>query len=235
MPMSMCRHPIILDMFLAAGAKRFIFEGSECGGHIGPRSSFVLWDMMTEKLIESLNAAGKPEEYHLLYAGGIHDSLSASMAAVISAPLARAGMRIGFLMGTAYLLTPEIVESGAIVPEYQRKLLDCLETSVLEFSPGHALRCCVTPLAVKFEERKKRAVKRGRPPGKKICSSLEELLRGKSRIASKGLARKSREDQAGEKAPLVPVDGTVQHEEGLYMTGQLAALHDRDPGDPSSP
>ena len=80
--------PDILDMFLAAGAKRFIFEGSECGGHIGPKSSFVLWDTMTERLLEHSQKAGRSDEYHILYAGGIHDPLSASMAAVLSAPLA---------------------------------------------------------------------------------------------------------------------------------------------------
>ena len=32
----------LIPMFLQEGARRFIFEGRECGGHIGPLSSFVL-------------------------------------------------------------------------------------------------------------------------------------------------------------------------------------------------
>ncbi len=218
--------PDILDMFLQAGAKRFIFEGNECGGHIGPRSSFVLWDMMTEKLIESLKGSDRLDEYHILYAGGIHDALSASMAAVIAAPLAQAGMRIGVLMGTAYLLTPEIAESGAIVAGYQQKVLDCRETAVLGFSPGHALRCCITPLAAKFEG-KKRELSEQNITGKKMSAVLEKLILGKSRIAAKGLGRNGDGDRTEEKTPLVPVDCAAQHAEGLYMTGQLAALHDR--------
>ena len=33
--------PGLLDLFLRDGARRFVFEGSECGGHVGPRTSFV--------------------------------------------------------------------------------------------------------------------------------------------------------------------------------------------------
>src|SRR5262249_6543950 len=33
----------LLSLFLEQGARRFVFEGRECGGHVGPRSSFVLW------------------------------------------------------------------------------------------------------------------------------------------------------------------------------------------------
>ena len=36
--------PGLLDLFLKDGARRFVFEGRECGGHVGPRSSFVLWE-----------------------------------------------------------------------------------------------------------------------------------------------------------------------------------------------
>ncbi len=38
--------PLLLRSFLELGARRFIFEGRECGGHVGPRSSFVLWEAM---------------------------------------------------------------------------------------------------------------------------------------------------------------------------------------------
>ncbi|MDP6764068.1 MAG: nitronate monooxygenase, partial [Planctomycetota bacterium] len=38
--------PGMLETFVGEGARRFIFEGRECGGHIGPRTSFVLWEQM---------------------------------------------------------------------------------------------------------------------------------------------------------------------------------------------
>ena len=36
--------PGLLDRFLREGARKFVFEGRECGGHVGPRSSFALWE-----------------------------------------------------------------------------------------------------------------------------------------------------------------------------------------------
>jgi acyl transferase domain-containing protein/NAD(P)H-dependent flavin oxidoreductase YrpB (nitropropane dioxygenase family)/NAD(P)-dependent dehydrogenase (short-subunit alcohol dehydrogenase family) len=218
--------PSVLDMFIESGAKRFIFEGRECGGHIGPRSGFVLWETMTERLIEKLKNSDDPEKYHILYAGGINDAVSSVMVAVLSAPLARLGARIGMVMGTAYLLTSDIVESGAILPDYQKKVLDCSRTSVLEFSPGHALRCCDTPLARKFVAKRRELTER-KASRKEMADCLEKLTVGKARIAAKGLARKGVCGQKGDKGPLVSVDCTHQHEEGLYMVGQLAALHER--------
>ena len=41
-----------LEVFLRDGARRFVFEGRECGGHVGPRTSFVLWETMIEVLRE---------------------------------------------------------------------------------------------------------------------------------------------------------------------------------------
>ncbi len=38
--------PDLLRLYLRDGARRFVFEGRECGGHVGPRTSFVLWDTM---------------------------------------------------------------------------------------------------------------------------------------------------------------------------------------------
>ena len=46
--------PGLLKLFLESGSRRFVFEGRECGGHVGPRSSFVLWNTMVETLLEAL-------------------------------------------------------------------------------------------------------------------------------------------------------------------------------------
>ncbi|HVL10964.1 MAG TPA: nitronate monooxygenase, partial [Gemmata sp.] len=48
--------PGLLKMFLKDGAKRFIFEGQECGGHIGPRASFALWESAVEVIAEHVGA-----------------------------------------------------------------------------------------------------------------------------------------------------------------------------------
>ena len=65
--------PGLLRRFLKEGSRRFIFEGQECGGHIGPRASFALWETMIGVLKEHL--AGKSgDDLHIVFAGGIHDA-----------------------------------------------------------------------------------------------------------------------------------------------------------------
>ncbi|MBC8235268.1 nitronate monooxygenase, partial [bacterium] len=46
--------PGLLKMFIQNGVRRFVFEGRECGGHVGPRCSFVLWETMIDALLEFL-------------------------------------------------------------------------------------------------------------------------------------------------------------------------------------
>ena len=36
--------PELLEVFIQEGARKFILEGRECGGHIGPMSSLSLWE-----------------------------------------------------------------------------------------------------------------------------------------------------------------------------------------------
>ena len=74
--------------FIELGARRFIFEGRECGGHIGPLSSFVLWSSMVDRLLAELGPDKvRGEEVELLFAGGIHDARSSAMLQVLVAPL----------------------------------------------------------------------------------------------------------------------------------------------------
>ncbi|WP_241255520.1 nitronate monooxygenase, partial [Candidatus Protofrankia californiensis] len=122
--------PGLLGRFLAAGARKFVFEGRECGGHVGPRASFPLWEAQIAGLLaygEQVSvASGRSaatvffEGLHVLFAGGVHDEQSAVMVAAAAAPLAERGARIGVLMGTAYLFTAEAVTSGAILPGFQQ-------------------------------------------------------------------------------------------------------------------
>src|SRR5581483_2879773 len=127
---------------------KFIFEGRECGGHVGPRSSFSLWQSAIDVLFRA--EVEKPEEFQIVFAGGVHDRLSAALVAAAAAPLSARGMKVGVLMGTAYLFTHEAVRGGAILPEFQRQALACGETVLLESGLGHATRCAPTPFADEF-------------------------------------------------------------------------------------
>ncbi|WP_142214880.1 type I polyketide synthase [Streptomyces sp. SLBN-118] len=201
--------PGLLEQFLAEGARRFVFEGLECGGHIGPRAAFPLW----EEQIERLLACPYAGELDVFFAGGIHDERSAAMAMAAAAPLAERGARTGLLMGTAYLFTEEAVAAGAVLPGFQRTAVDCEATTLLRTAPGHATRCATTPYAEVFTATAQRLQQDGASPNE-VWEELEKLNLGRLRIASKGLRRTA--------TALVPVGEEEQRGEGLYMLGQIA-------------
>ena len=215
--------PGLLKLFLETGARRFVFEGRECGGHVGPRSSFTLWDAAVETLLAELTAA-EMSACHVLFAGGIHDARSASMVAALAAPLAERGAKIGVLLGTAYLFTHEAVASGTIVEGFQREALSCRQTVLLTSGPGHATRCAITPYAQQFAKERRRLIEEGRSSAE-VQSALETLNLGRLRIAAKGITRSGPRDN-GTAVALVPVETVEQHAEGMYMIGQVAALRD---------
>ncbi|ORT55774.1 type I polyketide synthase [Streptomyces sp. CB03238] len=203
--------PGLLDRFLTDGARRFVFEGLECGGHIGPRAAFPLWEEQIERLLSVPYAA----ELDVLFAGGVHDERSAAMVAAAAGPLAERGARIGVLMGTAYLFTEEAVDAGAVLPGFQRTALDCAATTLLPTAPGHATRCAVTPYTDTFTATARRLRDDGASPAE-VWEELEKLNLGRLRVASKGLRRSG--------ARLVPVGEAEQRAEGLYMLGQIATV-----------
>lgn len=208
----------LIPMFMQEGARRFIFEGRECGGHIGPLSSFVLWSTMVDALLAELDG-GKYEasELELLFAGGIHDAVSSAMVQVLTAPLAERGARIGILMGSAYLFTREIVADGSIVPQFQTEVLECTHTIALESGPGHASRCAYTPFAQEYS-RKRAELRAGKVPGDEARQVLDQLILGRLRIASKGRVRD------GLNGKLRELDAAQQRAEGMYMLGQVVTL-----------
>ena len=209
--------PRLLTMFLEQGARRFVFEGRECGGHVGPMSSLVLWDTMVHTLLEAVTDPEQAAQISVLFAGGIHDARSAAMVAALAAPLAARGIKVGVLMGTAYLFTAEAVASGGIMPTFQKILLDCAETVTLETGPGHASRAAMSPFAEEFASRRRRLEAEG-VGGEDLRAALEELTLGRLRIASKATERR------GEVLKPVPV--ARQKREGMYMIGQAVVLRD---------
>ncbi|MDQ4072516.1 MAG: acyltransferase domain-containing protein, partial [Actinomycetota bacterium] len=214
--------PGLLELFLESGARRFVFEGRECGGHVGPRPSFVLWNTMIETVLQSLS----PEELgdlHVLFAGGIHDARSASMVGAAAAPLAEQGAKVGALLGTAYLFTDEAVESGAVVKGMQDVAARCESTVLLETGPGHSTRCALTPYATTFERERQRLIAERRSE-EEIRDALEELNLGRLRVATKGVARHPAYGRDPEAPKLTTVSEEEQEAEGMYMLGQVAAL-----------
>ncbi|MDB5306283.1 MAG: Phenolphthiocerol synthesis polyketide synthase type Pks15/1 [Gemmataceae bacterium] len=212
--------PGLLRMFLKDGARRFIFEGQECGGHVGPRASFALWEAMVEVLGD--HVGGRPgDDLQVVFAGGIHDALSAAMVAALSAGLAGKGVKVGVLLGTAYLFTEEAVEAGAITARFQAEALGCADTVLLETGPGHAIRCIPTPYAETFEAEKRKLRGEGKSP-LEVGLALERMNLGRLRVASKGVDRAAAGAGNGTGLAAVPEDD--QFRRGMYMIGQVAAL-----------
>jgi len=209
--------PGLLAQFLAGGARKFIFEGAECGGHIGPRNSFPLWEAQIAVIEEFLDAKGAPDatQLRVLFAGGVHDARSSAMVAAMAAPLIARGVAVGVLMGTAYLFTEEAVTHGAIRPLFQQQVIDAKRTDLLETAPGHATRCASSPFTASFRDLETQLRGSGLPD-REVWERLEQLNVGKLRVASKGVERDG--------AELVEVDEQRQLAEGLFMAGEVAVL-----------
>ncbi|MCS0635746.1 SDR family NAD(P)-dependent oxidoreductase [Streptomyces sp. LP05-1] len=206
--------PALLRQYIDAGARKFVFEGAECGGHIGPRNSFPLW----EAQLAVLEQRPEAPEFQVLLAGGIHDERSAAMAAALAAPLAGRGAAVGLLMGTAYLTTAEAVSCGAVGESFQRQILDATGTVLLESAPGHVTRCVPSPYTDEYAAVRARLAADG-VPDREAWDRLERLNLGRLRIASKGLERQD--------GRLRPVDDRRRREAGMFMAGEVAALRTR--------
>ncbi|NOY53204.1 MAG: acyltransferase domain-containing protein, partial [Deltaproteobacteria bacterium] len=213
--------PDLIPLFIEQGVRRFILEGRECGGHIGPLSSFVLWSGITDRLADEIEL-GKisGEEVSVLFAGGIHDSFSSAIAQVVAAPLIEKGVHIGIQMGSGYLFTREIVEIGAIVPVFQEEVVACSRTVVLESGPHHECRCSFTPFAGSFLETRNRLMAQ-RVPAAEIRKTLDDLIMGRLCLAAKGYARRA----DGKEVHVL--DLQEQQREGMYMVGELATLRSK--------
>ncbi|WP_187807325.1 type I polyketide synthase [Aquipseudomonas alcaligenes] len=207
----------LIPMFLKEGARRFIFEGRECGGHVGPLSSFVLWSSMIDRLLEEIALGVPGAEIQVLFAGGIHDARSSAMVQAMAAPLLAKGVKVGLLMGSAYLFTREIVEAGAIVEAFQQQAIDCARTVNLESGTGHASRCAYTPFAAAFFARRNQ-LKQQAVPADEAREQLDDLILGRLRLASKGSMR------VGEEGTLKEFSAAEQVADGMYMIGQVATL-----------
>ncbi|MCA0926783.1 type I polyketide synthase [Ruegeria profundi] len=215
--------PGLLKVFLEQGSRRFIFEGRECGGHVGPRSSAVLW----QQAMDALRAfyGSDPMDCQILFAGGIHDACSSAMVATIAVDAVAQGAEVGVLMGSAYILTKEAVAAGAVVQRYQDLVLGARETVLLESGVGHATRVVRSAIADEFQSEKARLLAEG-VEAEDVKDALERFNVGRSRVASKGIDRNPNFGKVDGAAKYIEVPEADQERQGVYMIGQLASLRD---------
>ncbi|MEE3317147.1 MAG: beta-ketoacyl synthase N-terminal-like domain-containing protein, partial [Pseudomonadota bacterium] len=217
--------PGLVSLFLESGTRRFIFEGRECGGHVGPRTSAVLWQQAVDAILDHYGPTGDID-CEILFAGGVHDDVSGAMVSALGAELAARGAKIGVVVGTAYILTKEAIEAGAVLPTYQQLALNSSRTMLLESGPGHATRVVESPIVDEFFSVKADLRGQDMDPDA-IKDALEEFNVGRSRIASKGMDRNPEFGKVDGAPRLIAVSDEDQKRLGVYMIGQVANLHDQ--------
>jgi acyl transferase domain-containing protein/NAD(P)H-dependent flavin oxidoreductase YrpB (nitropropane dioxygenase family)/NAD(P)-dependent dehydrogenase (short-subunit alcohol dehydrogenase family) len=215
----------LLDLYLDEGTRNVIFEGLECGGHIGRYSGFVLWENVIEVLLARIPRESKGGRCGALFAGGISTALSGAMVSAIVAPLADRAVDVGVLVGTGYLFTREAVECGAINAGFQGAILAARETAILDCGGGYQIRAAPNPFCDAFEAEKQRMIAQGLP-AEEVRMALEHLTLGRLRIAAKGLRFNERYRQDKTAPVTLEVPEAVQQQEGVYMAGQAILLHD---------
>ncbi len=199
----------MLESLLGQGFRRFIIEGNETGGPLGPRSSFSLWQCAIDTLLEA--KLGRPEDVHVVFGGPIHDSLSSAMTAAAAAPLTARGIRIGVQLGSAYFFTPESVSTGIITKQYHQAILQGQQIAHLHTGGETTIRCVPSPFVDEFATRRAELIRRAEP-----TATIEREL---TQWASERLTLAARGTLAGK-----PVSNETIAQQGLFRVGDLAVL-----------
>ena len=194
----------LLKLALETGVRYVVCEGYEAGGHVGQHSMLTLAQMVLDL------KRRKPslfQDRHVILAGGIFNRETAFMAALLGADAIQ--------MGTAYLATQEIVETGALTALYQRMIVESRPgaTVVSGQSTGLRVRSLKTPrvAAVLSLERKFAA---GHEDELSFRAGMEEMTAGSLFAAARGADRKSG----------MPLDEGACLERGQFMSGACAGL-----------
>ena len=193
----------LLKLALEVGVRYVICEGHEAGGHVGQHSTLTLAQMVIDL------KQREPELFkgcRLILAGGICNRETAFMAAMLGADAVQ--------MGTAYLATAEIVETGALTDLYRRMILEAPLGGTAVTGEGTGLR--VRSLRTSRIEAicaLERDFAAGSEDEASFRSKIEHLSAGSLFVAARGL------DKPGG----APLDDASCKEQGQYMSGACAA------------
>ena len=194
----------LLTLALEAGVRFVVCEGYEAGGHVGRHSTLTLAQTVLDL------KRRKPSLFQncrVILAGGIFNRETAFMAAMLGADAIQ--------MGTAYLATREIVETGALTALYQRMILESPPggTVVSGQDTGLRVRSLRTPrtAAILSLEREFAAGHQDEPS---FRTRMEEMTAGSLFAAARGM------DRPGG----APLDERACVERGHFMSGACAGL-----------
>jgi malonyl CoA-acyl carrier protein transacylase len=194
----------LLRLALKAGVRYVVCEGYEAGGHVGQHSTLTLAQMVLDlKRREPSLFQG----CRVILAGGIFNRETAFMAALLGADAIQ--------MGTAYLATREIVETGALTALYRRMILESPPggTVVSGQSTGLRVRSLRTPrvaAALSLE----REFAAGHQDERSFRTRMEEMTAGSLFAAARGVDRPSG----------MLLDEQACLERGQFMSGACGGL-----------
>lgn len=226
---------MMLENALSSGCRRFIFEGSEAGGHVGTLSSLVLWEMALERILAL--APDLQAQITIIFAGGIGTRYGSYFISGIGAALAARGVKVGIQVGSAYLFTREIMETGAICKVYQEVVCAGKSTILTGETVGLTSRTVPTPFSKKMLDGEYEQLRHNVPLSERK-QNFEEANIGSLLIGAKGFCPDFEKMAAGgEDVCLIEYDEQQQYELGNFMVGDslafwsepttIAAVHDR--------
>ena len=194
----------LLRLALEAGVRYVVCEGYEAGGHVGQHSTLTLAQMILDLKRRTPSLF---RHCHVIIAGGIFNRDTAFLAAMLGADAIQ--------IGTAYLATQEIVETGALTALYQRMIMKSPPggTVVSGQRTGLRVRSLRTPkvAAILSLEREFAA---GHQDEASFRMKMEEMAAGSLFTAARGM------DKPGGGA----LDEGGCLERGQFMSGACAGL-----------
>ncbi|MGZ6220863.1 MAG: nitronate monooxygenase, partial [Syntrophales bacterium] len=194
----------LLRLALEAGVRYVVCEGYEAGGHVSQHSTLTLAQMIFDLKRRTPSLF---QNCRVILAGGIFNRETAFLAAMLGADAIQ--------MGTAYLATKEIIETGALTTLYQRMILKSPPggTVVSGQRTGLRVRSLRNPkvAAILSLEREFAA---GHQDEASFRTKMEEMAAGSLFTAARGM------DKPGG----VPLDEGGCLERGQFMSGACAGL-----------
>jgi len=192
----------LMRLALEVGVRYVILEGYEAGGHVGPHSTLTLAQTVLNLKRRSPSLC---QNCRLILAGGIFNRETAFIAAGLGADAIQ--------MGTAYLATQEIVETGALAAFYQQMILESPpgETVVSGQATGLRVRSLRTPRTAAILSLE-REFAGGRQDEAAFRRKMEEMTAGSLFAAARG------QDRPGG----APLSERACRERGQFMSGACA-------------
>ena len=180
--------PGLLRAFLRDGARRFVFEGRECGGHVGPRYKLRALGN------DDRGTPGVPR-----FRRPRRGTLDRHGRRDPRCPVLGDGRRPGRAPGGAWRRHRGVDGYGLPLHPRGRSMggpsrrgssrspCECADTVLLETAPGHAIRCAPSPYRDDFErERARHARPREARPGDRPSAGIEEHRPAPHRLEGPG-------------------------------------------------